>query len=182
MFREFRLSAAFTEFVQPVLVGICHLKASDGGPFAPPDDATEARLQLAHPDPNNSDAIEILPKVNAPFLACADLLASNDEFTSVIGARRPSHLGQFASAAGSTLRHALGPVLQTLLPSGPRQPCWAPAVWEARPRSSARGQPWIRRAAVRLSLLSQPNSHTSDRNYLRGKRHSAVYKSTPRPG
>src|SRR6476661_902244 len=116
LFREFRLSAAFTVFAKPVLVGICHLTASDGGPFAPPDDATEARLQLAHPDPNNSEAIEILAKVNAPFVACADLLASNDEFTPVIGARRPSQLGQFASAAGSTLRHALGPVLQTLLP------------------------------------------------------------------
>jgi hypothetical protein len=116
LFREFRLSAAFTEFAKPVLVGICHLKASDGGPFAPPDDATEARLQLAHPDPNNSEAIEILAKVNAPFLACADLLASNDEFTPVIGVRRSSPLGEFASAAGSILGHALGPVLQTLLP------------------------------------------------------------------
>jgi len=115
LFREFKLSAAFTEFSKPVLVGICHLKASDGGPFAPPDDATEARLQLAHPNPNNSEGIEILAKVNAPFLACADLLASDDEFTPVIGAR-PSHLGQFASAAGRILGQALSPVLQRLLP------------------------------------------------------------------
>ncbi len=124
LFRDFALSANFDDFELPgyfdvpVLVGICHLSPADG-PFAPPDDATEKRLRLAHPDPNNSEAIEILDKVNAPFLDCSDLFASNDEFTPPpepdFGAR-PLHLGAFASAAQAVLMQALDPVLQTLLP------------------------------------------------------------------
>ena len=170
LFREFRLSAAFTVFAKPVLVGICHLKASDGGPFAPPDDATEARLRLAHPDPNNSEAIEILEKVNAPFLACADLLASNDEFTPVIGGRnRPSHLGEFASAAQRMLGRALSPVLQGLLP----EPAEAAVLGSCCLGGATRKfSPW---AAVdpesgnELSFTKDPSANDpTDGNYFKG--------------
>jgi hypothetical protein len=115
LFRELKLVASFNEFSVPVIVGICHLNASDGGPFAPPDDATEARLRLAHPDPNNSEQIEILEKVAAPFLDCSDLFASNDEFTPPPeeGSVGSLQLRGFASAAQNITR-AVGPVLQTL--------------------------------------------------------------------
>jgi len=119
LFREFNLIAPFTEFSTEVIVGICHLKASDGGPFAPPDDATEKRLRLAHPNPNTEiGGIEILEKVNAPFLDCTDLLQTNDEFQSapVIDGARSSQWEGFASAAHTMLTRTLAPVLQTLLP------------------------------------------------------------------
>ena len=116
LFRELKLFASFDEFAVPVLVGICHLSPNDGGPFAPPDAATEQRLQLAHPDPNNPEGIEILAKVNAPFLDCSDLFASNDEFTPPIIGGRSLYWGGFASAAETIFRRAVGPVLQALLP------------------------------------------------------------------
>jgi hypothetical protein len=119
LFREFNLVASFEEFAHPVIVGLCHLKASDGGPFAPPDDATEKRLQLAHPNPNTEvGGIEILDKVAAPFLDCSDLFQTNDEFQPppVIDGARSLQWGAFASTAQRLLTRALGPVLATVLP------------------------------------------------------------------
>jgi hypothetical protein len=116
LFRDFALSASFDEFAVNVVVGICHLSPNDGSPFAP-DEATEKRLRLAHPNPDTEvGGIEILDRVNAPFLDCSDLLASNDEFTPVIGSGRSSPLGAVALATRGILKRALRPVLQSLLP------------------------------------------------------------------
>jgi hypothetical protein len=170
LFREFKLSAAFTVFAKPVLVGICHLSVADGGDFAPPDAATEARLQLAHPDPNNSEGIEILAKVNAPFLSCADLLASNDEFAEPIGSTgRFSHLWGLASAAQGMLGRAMGPVLETLLPDRAEaavlgQCCLGGATTKFSPWAAVDPE-----SGDHLSFTEDPSSNnTSTGNYFKG--------------
>ena len=114
LFRDFTLVADFDEFAVPVIVGICHLDPGDGD-FAPPDAATEQRLRLAHPDPDNSEAIEILEKVNAPFLDCSDFDQFNDEvpsFTEEGADLLQRRLGSASRAVG----RALVPILQSLLP------------------------------------------------------------------
>jgi hypothetical protein len=113
LFRDYALSASFNEFAKPVLVGICHLDPGDGD-FAPPDAATERRLQLAHPDPSG-EGIEILDKVAAPFLDCSDFDSTDDEVPS-FEEEGGSFLQGRIGSAGRALGRALVPVLQRLLP------------------------------------------------------------------
>jgi hypothetical protein len=114
LFRDFTLVADFDEFAVPVIVGICHLDPGDGD-FAPPDAATEQRLRLAHPNPSGEGPIEILDKVAAPFLDCADFDSGDEEVPSFEEEGGTFFQGQ-VRAAGRTLGRALVPILQSLLP------------------------------------------------------------------
>lgn len=56
------------EFSSDAIIGLCQL-SDEASAYYPPDDVF-ARLQLAHPDPNDHSIIQLLEKVNAPFLDC----------------------------------------------------------------------------------------------------------------
>jgi hypothetical protein len=115
LFRDYSLSASFTQFSKPVIVGICHLSVGDGD-FAPPTQAVDDRLQLAHPDPVNPTTIELLPRVAAPFLNCSDFNSTSDEVppSIVIDLKLLSPSG--LASVGRTLIRKMAPAFETLLP------------------------------------------------------------------
>jgi hypothetical protein len=117
LFRDYTLSASFTEFTKPVTVAICHLSVGDGD-YAPPSETVDARLQLAHPHPNNPGTIELLARVHAPFIECGDFTSSSAEVPpdpDIILLMRPT-LGSLASRGGTLLRKAVTPIFSALLP------------------------------------------------------------------
>src|SRR5690349_5963379 len=115
LFRDYSLSASFTQFTKPVIVGICHLSVGDGD-FAPPTQAVDDRLQLAHPNPANPTTIELLARVAAPFLDCSDFNSTSAEVppSIVIDLKLLSPSG--LASAGRTLFRKMAPAFETLLP------------------------------------------------------------------
>ncbi len=85
LFYEFSLTPAVMLSADAIL-GICEVR-EPSSPYYPPDDVF-TRLQLAHPDPDNSSNIVLLPKVNAPFVDCDDVATSATRGASLL-ARRP---------------------------------------------------------------------------------------------
>jgi hypothetical protein len=96
------------DFLIPVTVGLCHLDPADG-PFAPPSEAVDQRLRIAHNVGNDPTTLEVLAKTEAPFLDCLDFDSSDiDEIPSL----RLGSIGQ----ALQQLAAAARPMLASLLP------------------------------------------------------------------
>ena len=64
---------AVTALAQAGVVGVCVVDPPD--PFAPTPEVAQ-RLRIAHPDPDDPEAIEILPLAEAPFLDCGGAASS----------------------------------------------------------------------------------------------------------
>ena len=116
LFRDYTLSASFTEFTKPVTVAICHLSVGDGD-YAPPSETVDARLQLAHPHPNTPATIELLARVHAPFIECGDFDSSSDEVppSIVIGLELLTPTG--LASVGRAFYRRMVPVFEILLPN-----------------------------------------------------------------
>ncbi|MGH7557622.1 MAG: hypothetical protein ACREMD_07575 [Gemmatimonadota bacterium] len=71
------------------ITGLCVLDPPD--PFAPEPDVA-ARLRLAHPDPDDSTAIEFLPLTDAPFVDCAGASSQG------LGLASPGRIGGLITA------------------------------------------------------------------------------------
>ncbi|HEU4700417.1 MAG TPA: hypothetical protein VFS40_14630 [Gemmatimonadales bacterium] len=121
LFYDFTVSPAappgVPDFQKAVTVAICHLDVGDG-PYAPADQATEARLRIAHNvvDPQtNQVGAEVLPLAAGPFLDCSTL------DSSTLPPSPPTfRAGRHASLLRSgwdALERRLTPALELLLPA-----------------------------------------------------------------
>jgi hypothetical protein len=167
LFRHYTLSASFDHFDKPVTVGICHLDVGDGD-YAPPTQAVEDRLQLAHPDPNNPAVIELLVRVAAPFLFCGDFNTSSTEVppSVVIGLKLLTPAGM--ASVGRSLTRKLTPLIETLLPTRAEAAmmgscCLGGTTTKFSPFGAVDPE-----SGGELGLLFQPNNHSSDRNHFVG--------------
>jgi hypothetical protein len=86
LFYQFTLTPSVT-FSADAIIGFCQV-TEPGDPFYV-SDAVQARLQLAHPDPANPAAIELLVRVDAPFLECDGVTANAVRGAMSALARRP---------------------------------------------------------------------------------------------
>lgn len=86
LFYEFSLTPAVTLSADAIL-GICEV-SEPSSPYYAPDDVFR-RLQLAHPDPDNSSNTLLLEKVNVPFVDCDDVATRTAHGASLL-ARRPA--------------------------------------------------------------------------------------------
>ena len=182
LFRDYTLSASFDHFDKPVLVGICHLSVGDG-PYAPPSQEVDNRLQLAHPDPNNTETIELLARENAPFLVCDDFNSDDPEIPPpIILSSTSGKVVDLASTSRRLLRRAVVPVLEALLPEPAEATmvgscCLGGLTTKFSPFAAVDPQ-----SSNELSLLVEPNDHTSDRNHFVGGHIRPCTNPPPGPG
>ncbi len=85
LFYEFTFTPVIT-LAADAIIGVCQVTESSS-PYYAPDDVFN-RLQLAHPDPSDPSAIELLERVEAPFLDCDGVGPSTLRGASLL-ARRP---------------------------------------------------------------------------------------------
>lgn len=86
LFYQFTLTPSIT-FSADAIIGLCQVTES-GNPFYVTDEVL-ARLQLAHPNPATPSTIELLVRVDAPFLDCDGVTANAVRGAMNVLARRP---------------------------------------------------------------------------------------------
>lgn len=85
LYYEFTTTPVVT-FASDAILGLCQVTESASAYYA--SDPVFARLQIAHPDPANPAIIELLPRVDAPFVECDGVSAGNSR-ARMLQARRP---------------------------------------------------------------------------------------------
>lgn len=83
LFYDFSLTPE-AELSADAIIGLCQV-TEPGSPYYAPDPVFQ-RLRLAHPDPDDRTVIELLDRVDAPFLECDGVTA--DAFRRSLLARR----------------------------------------------------------------------------------------------
>lgn len=84
LYYEFTVTPAVT-FASDAVLGLCQVTESASAYYA--SDATFAELQIAHPDPANPSTIELLARVEAPFLDCDGVNAANSSAAMLLARR-----------------------------------------------------------------------------------------------
>ncbi len=84
LYYEFTVTPVVT-FASDAILGLCQVTESASAYYA--SDATFAELQIAHPDPTNPATIELLARVEAPFLDCDGVNAGNTSAAMLLARR-----------------------------------------------------------------------------------------------
>jgi alpha-tubulin suppressor-like RCC1 family protein len=111
LFYDFSTSPPVPQFAVPVVAAICRLE--EGQPFAPATEDIADRLRLAHPDPANPTTVQILERVEAPFLSCAGVSLSQVNVPRQSGNFFDNVLERSVAALRLAGTHTLGMVLPT---------------------------------------------------------------------
>jgi len=137
-------------FAQEVLVGLCQIE-DPTNPFFPPEEI-HGRLQLAHPDPNDENAVELLARLPKPdFIVCTGgyhggLGGQTEDFGSPFAAVDPGDTYEGGPAEGSTIFNATFSASEPNTPPGPPEV----GMWQL---DNAAGEIFVRSAVGDLTDL-----------------------------